>query len=380
MLAEAAALTIELATALLELGAGLKDATPYNVLFRGTQPVFVDVLSFEERQSGDPVWLPFAQFGRTFILPLLLYRETGRPTHEAFLAGPDGIEPQQAVAHLTSMRRLKWLSLKYAVLPTLLNPTARARGAQLYEKRQRTAPEAAGFVLRSLFRSLRNNVRGLTPGAGKSSWSAYSDSQHLTDDYVTRKTTLVTAFLERTAPKRVLDVGANVGFYSKLAARTGASVVAIDSDAASVGTIWRDARAEGLDILPLVVDFSRPTPAAGWRNREQLDFLTRAIHFQFDSILMLAVIHHLCVTERIPLDQVFALCAELTAKALVIEFVSAADPMFKRILRGRDDLHAEWTQTFFEHCFSRYFVCEEKHELSATRHLYLLNRRAELSA
>jgi hypothetical protein len=30
----------------LREGFGLKDATPYNVLFRGAQPVFVDLLSF----------------------------------------------------------------------------------------------------------------------------------------------------------------------------------------------------------------------------------------------------------------------------------------------------------------------------------------------
>ena len=43
--------------------------TPYNVLFRGPEPVFVDVLSFECREGGDPTWLPYAQFVRTFLLP-----------------------------------------------------------------------------------------------------------------------------------------------------------------------------------------------------------------------------------------------------------------------------------------------------------------------
>src|SRR5581483_379736 len=50
MLAAAARLTLDMAEALLDEGIGLKDATPYNILFRGTEPVFVDVLSLEPRK------------------------------------------------------------------------------------------------------------------------------------------------------------------------------------------------------------------------------------------------------------------------------------------------------------------------------------------
>jgi hypothetical protein len=53
MLAAAGTLTLELFRNALPEGFGLKDATPYNVLFRGAQPVFVDVLSFERREPRD---------------------------------------------------------------------------------------------------------------------------------------------------------------------------------------------------------------------------------------------------------------------------------------------------------------------------------------
>ncbi|MGH9582209.1 MAG: SAM-dependent methyltransferase, partial [Bryobacteraceae bacterium] len=67
MLFAAGELTLEIAQASLKHEFGLKDATPYNVLFRGPKPVFVDVLSFEKRDPGDPAWLPYAQFVRTFV-------------------------------------------------------------------------------------------------------------------------------------------------------------------------------------------------------------------------------------------------------------------------------------------------------------------------
>ncbi|HEU0011923.1 MAG TPA: SAM-dependent methyltransferase, partial [Verrucomicrobiae bacterium] len=71
MLASAGELTLDLAESALAEGFGLKDATPHNVLFRGPQPVFIDVLSFEKRVPDDPVWMADAQFQRTFLLPLL---------------------------------------------------------------------------------------------------------------------------------------------------------------------------------------------------------------------------------------------------------------------------------------------------------------------
>jgi hypothetical protein len=69
MLHAAAILTLDLAEALLADGLGLKDGTPYNVLFRGPEPVFIDVLSFERRQPGDATWLPYA-LRRAFLAAL----------------------------------------------------------------------------------------------------------------------------------------------------------------------------------------------------------------------------------------------------------------------------------------------------------------------
>lgn len=60
MLHAAADLTLGLAAGTLEAGFGLKDATPYNILFRGSQLVFVDLLSFERREVGDATWRPYA--------------------------------------------------------------------------------------------------------------------------------------------------------------------------------------------------------------------------------------------------------------------------------------------------------------------------------
>ena len=55
MLKEAAQLTLGILRGTLEDGITLKDATPYNVQFHGTRPVFIDVGSFERRAETKQV-------------------------------------------------------------------------------------------------------------------------------------------------------------------------------------------------------------------------------------------------------------------------------------------------------------------------------------
>ena len=134
------------------------------------------------------------------------------------------------------------------------------------------------------------------------------------------------------------------GHFSVITARAGTSVVAIDQDPLVIGELWREAAEQELDILALVVDLTRPSPAVGWCNNESQSFLDRA-RTSFDAVLMLALVHHLMVSERIPLTQILSLAAELTTDLLIVEFVSPGDPMFRRLLRGR---------VLFEDCRTKY--------------------------
>src|SRR5918911_1329601 len=85
MLYAAGELTLDLAERLLPEGIGLKDATPYNVLYRGPRPVFIDLLSFERRDPSDQTWLAYAQFSRTFLLPLLVNKHFGLRLDQIFM-------------------------------------------------------------------------------------------------------------------------------------------------------------------------------------------------------------------------------------------------------------------------------------------------------
>jgi SAM-dependent methyltransferase len=374
MLHAAAQLTLELCTALLEEGRGLKDATPANILFRGPRPVFIDVLSFEDREPLDPIWLPGAQFARTFLIPLLLHRRIGYPIHEPFLFQRDGITPEQAVRRLPGVRR--WFPPDLGLI-TLPARAASFESDRLYRPRQARDPGEARFILGRHFRGLRKKLDGLAPQPAASTWSEYETR---CPSYSKEQQAAKRQFVERTLreihPSRVLDIGSNTGEFSLMAAAAGASVVSIDSDPETVAALWGIASAAGADILPLVVDFARPTPPAGWRGREHAGFLERAEGF-FDCVLALAVTHHLMVTDQIPLAEIFETLASITTRWLLIEYVGPADPMFRRLTRGRDALYQSYGRSVFEECARRSFDVQTSLDIaSSDRALYLLRRKA----
>jgi hypothetical protein len=152
-------------------------------------------------------------------------------------------------------------------------------------------------------------------------------------------------------------------------------VVAIDSDPVVAGALWRRAAHGQHDILPLVMDLTRPTPATGWRNQECESFLDRARH-GFDMVMMLAVVHHMLVTERVPLDDLLALAGELTREHILIEFVAPPDPMFQRIVRGRETLYSHLTNARFEAVAAQHFELVRSMRIDGLhRWLYLFRRR-----
>lgn len=374
MLYAAAELTLDLQLDALQHGLMLKDATPWNVLFRGSRPVFVDVLSFVPRPVGSPYWPAYAQFVRTFILPLLLHRALGVDPRSVFLAQRDGLEPEDVYARLSWAGRLSPAALTCVSLPTWLGRSQRGRtAAPATEKPQpedRARPLAAMLV-----RGLQRTLRRVRPPVRASRWSDYTDTNTYDAAATHAKETFVRDALTRWQPRRVLDLGCNTGHFSRLTAATGAAVVALDYDPVVVGRVFAAARQNATDVLPLAMNLAWPSPALGWDQREAASFSARA-QGHFGVVLALAVVHHLAVTDGIPLPEIFSTLAALATRGAVVEFVPPTDPQFQRIVRNKEHLIARLQQPQFEQALAPWFAVLGQEPVPHTgRILYLLERR-----
>jgi SAM-dependent methyltransferase len=368
----AAELTLDLCESLVGQGLILKDATPLNILFDGPRPVFVDILSVEKRDPKSPLWMAYAQFVRTFLLPLAAYRYLGWPL-AASLHKRDGYEPGDLYPHLSSFQRWRQPFRSLVTLPYLLEKRAQKNPASPVGLAQ--PPEVAEAVLRRNLGRLRAMLKKLKPVERKSRWSGYAESaDHYSQQDHRQKQTFVRRALLEASPRHVLDLGANTGVYSRLATRMGASVVAWDTDLAATERNWKEAFEERRPIQALIADASRPTPAAGWRNAESLGLLDRAYR-KFDCVMMLGLLHHLLISDQIPLNEVAALLHDLTKRWAIVEWVPANDPRFVELVRGREDLYAHLDESQFVTAMEHYFFVIRNDRLKNGRALYLLELR-----
>jgi hypothetical protein len=371
MLRESGLLTLRLAETLLNEGHGLKDATPWNILFRGARPVFIDALSFEPRPAGDPLWRPLAQFLCTFAYPLWLDEWKGVGIHEAFQNRREGWSTEEMYTRLGWRDRLRPRALSWITVAEWMRDEAKETS---YRPAAASDDEAARFILGRLFRRLRRLLQATPDGLERgTAWSGYQTYCHYDRDAHEAKRVFVATAMKGS--DKVLDLGANDGEYSRLAAEQGAAVVAVEGDPQSANEIWRHAHRANLNILPVVMNLAQPTPPTGWRNREHTAFFDRAAG-EFDTVLMLALLHHLTLTERVPLAWILDLAADLTRRTLIIEYVSPEDPYYRRLLRGRDHLHTGDTREAFETALNlRFQIRRQQPLLDGRRHLYWCEKR-----
>jgi SAM-dependent methyltransferase len=369
----AAELTLNLCEEALAAGWILKDATPLNVLFDGVRPIFVDILSFERRDPRSSIWLAYGQYVRTFLLPLLMNRMLSWPLSLS-LFKRDGYEPADCYAALGWSHRLSRKAFWPITLPTLLD---RRKNADAPAKKTATHvhdPEVAADVLKRTLNNLRLSTRRALPPSASSDWSEYQGTlTHYTSEQSRQKLDWVRRTIETSQPARVLDIGANTGEFSALAAELGAQVVALERDMASADRLFRMARQRNLAIQAIHADIARPTPAVGWENAESVALLPR-LESQFDLVLMLAVIHHLLLMEQIPLAAIVDLCHRLTRRHLVIEWVPVHDPMYQSLMRGRDSLYGSLAEADLLAACAGSFHMLDRQELENGRVLLLFEK------
>jgi hypothetical protein len=369
MLRDAAMLQLDLMSAALAEDMILKDSTPFNVQWRGTKPVFIDVGSFEALEQGD-VWVGYDQFLRQYLYPLMLTADVGIPFQPWLRGQPDGITAGQLRRVLSSRDLLRKRGLLHVALPARAERKASGGGRNV-----RSELKDAGFrkeMIESNVNGLRRIVSGLEWNPGSSRWNRYAtECDHVQVDRAT-KAAFVTRVLAGDTPAVVWDVGANDGYFSRLAAETASYVLALDADDVILDEVYRSLRVRGpANVLPIVQDLADPSPGIGWRGLERPPLVDRSSP---ELVLCLAVIHHLVIGRNVPLRAVVAWLADVGAR-VILEFVSPDDPMVRALTVNKKphEIHRDYNETDLRTYLNERFVIESESELPGdTRRLFAL--------
>lgn len=366
-LKDAALLTLAIQKEALNAGMILKDASAFNVQFLNGKPIFIDTLSFERYRAGEP-WRGYRQFCQHFLAPLALMAYRDARLAQIFSVFLDGIPLDLAS---------KLLPLRTHLRPSLLvHLHLHAKSQALFSSRHTEGKKSSvmnGATLLRLAEHLEAAIRRLNWNPKGTEWAHYYEETNYSDAAMEEKTAIVEDFLKKLDPNLVWDMGANTGFFSRLASNKEIPTISFDNDHAAIERNYRDVRAKGERyILPLVIDFTNPSPALGWGNQERMSFLQRG---PCDTALALALIHHLAISHNLPFASVASLFASI-CKSLVIEFVPKEDSNAKRLLVARKDIFSGYTRAAFEEAFETYFTIKEIASIGdSSRLLYRMVKR-----
>ncbi len=365
-LKDAALATLSIQKRALKLDISLKDASAYNIQFVRGKATLIDTLSFEIYKVGEP-WVAYKQFCQHFLAPLALMAYRDVRLSQLLRVYIDGVPLDLASGLLPAKTKFNFGLLTHIHIHA---------SAQKRYSDKVVAPRKGGMsrqALTGLIESLEGTVKKLTWKPAGTEWGDYYENTNYTDSAFEHKKQLVEEWSVEKKPALVWDLGGNTGVFSRVAASSGAFTVSFDIDPAAVEQNYRTVKIKkDQNVLPLVLDLTNPSPALGWDNNERDSFGFRG---PVDMVLALAVIHHLAISNNVPLPQLAKFFAA-HCKWLVIEFVPKTDSQVIKLLASREDIFPDYTREGFEAAFSTCFVIRKSESVrDSERMLYLMERK-----
>lgn len=367
-LKDTALLTLKIQLKALEFGMTLKDASAYNVQFLNGKPIFIDTLSFKIYQEGQ-LWAAYKQFCQHFLAPLLLMSKVDVRLNQLLREFIDGIPLDLASKLLPKT--------SYFNFSILMNIHMHSKSQKYYEDKQVDLEKynkklsKRSFLI--LLDNLESSIKKLKWKSGGTEWADYYSGDSYTQIGFENKKNLVLQYLNDAKPKIVWDLGANDGFFSRLATKTGAFVLSSDIDVSCVENNYLNVKKyQEKNILPIFLDLTNPSPNIGWNNNERLSLKRRG---KPDVIIALALIHHLAISNNLPFSYVAEYFSSI-GKNLIIEFVPKIDKKVKILLATRNNIFVNYDESSFEKEFSKFFDIKEKVQIKdSLRTLYFMSKK-----
>ncbi len=364
-LKDAALTTLRIQKKALEFGMSLKDASAYNIQFYQGKPVLIDTLSFEIYREGQP-WVAYRQFCQHFLAPLALMSYKDIRLNQLLRIYIDGIPLDLASSLCPFHSRFNFSLLSHLHL--------HARSQKHYEDRKVNVRQIklSRLGLLGLIQNLESTIQKLTWQPRGTEWADYYQESNYSTEALEQKKKAVAEYIDQLQPRSVWDLGANTGIFSRISADKGIPTISLDSDPAAVEKNYRVCcKNKGTRILPLVIDLTNPSPGLGWQNQERQSLAERGL---VDMVLALALVHHLAISNNVPLGRLARYFHNL-CNFLVIEFVPKTDSQVQRLLATREDVFPDYTQADFEAEFKRFFSLQSSLKIPGSeRTLYLMRK------
>ena len=246
------------------------------------------------------------------------------------------------------------------------------------KKKNNTNKTKAGFSvekLKSLIAMMQSNLQNWSkPYQFEKHWSEYYSKNIDSEQYLEHKEQVITKWLKQIRPTTVLDLGANTGKFSMLAAKYAQKVIALESDDICVDILEQQIQAnKQKEIYTLVIDLAETASNLGALNKEFSSIYIRA---KSQMIMGLAIVHHLHITNQLSFQQIAELFAMFSTQYLIVEFIPITDNKVQFLIKDKKINLMDYNEIQFQKSLSNWFTIKESIGLKETdRTLYLLEKK-----
>lgn len=271
MFKDATLAVLDLASELAKSGFILKDHHLWNVTFDASKPVYVDLTSIVPLQDGAH-WPNYDKFCRYCLYPLALMAAGHDRIARHLLPDYEGVQRSETAALLSdaprSLRKLTSYRPKHSTSQTDYLKELRDLIGQIELPVSLARKEEQPAALENTLRKLR--------------------------------------------PTSVLDIGGNI-------AVAGLNTVSFDTDSARVAQRYHEAREGRLPWLPLVMDFTKPTPSIGFSGHYSIAASER---FRCEMVVATASTLELLLSRSLNFEQIADGLASFSTRWAVVEFAA----------------------------------------------------------
>ncbi len=339
MLQRAALCSLDVAIELNRHDLGLQDPHAWNVSFHFGRPVYIDFSSVTLGKKLHPRFLH--DIFKSYYVPLWL--GSMKFATRKF----------QQIAHAVMHSEHEWRMWQQprAEWRRLFDPELMGRFCWDYNKiiRQHQGDEDPIQLLVAL----RKHIAAIEIRRLGTQWSEYGQPGGSYDnpDSFSPKARAVIELLHKLPPGRLLDLACNQGWFTGYAAKLGHTAMGLDADAIAVDAGLAAASQGKFDIAQMNVAW--PTPQQG----AFLMYPSAYERFSCDTVMMIALQHHLNLRQGIRFEALSAMTARYGAKNLLIEWIPPEDVIVKDWLVKGNLTHvpAWYNEAAFEHAMRQNF-------------------------
>jgi hypothetical protein len=367
----------------LQFGMILKDATPHNFYLNSGKAILLDTSSFSFFNEGDP-WIAYRQFCSEFLSPIALMHYNGQKWSRITNVHLRGL-PLNFVSKQLPYK--SWFNTTVLLHIHMHAKYANAEGATNKKNDQKDKVNSTngiqtkieqkhykGFSIEKLNYIFSTMLNTLTkwekPYEFEKHWSTYYKKDIESEMYLENKEIIIKKWLERTQPNSVVDIGANTGRFSFIAANYSKRIIAIESDDICVDIMEAKIHKENSsNINVLMQELAETTPNLGVVEKEIKSIFTRA---QSEMALALALEHHLHISNQISFSQIAEMFSLFSKRYLITEFVPANDEKVRILVKDRNVSLNEYTIENFTIALSKYYKIIEQTEIMGSKRTIML--------